>query len=254
MIFAFVGILAILMVWEFLVGGNSRANFLFSKPSSVGLAFGKGIINGPLLSDLASSGKATAISIVLGTSIAIFLVFFSRLWRGFARPTELILGLVATIPILAIAPMFLVWFGTGMTLKTSIATFVVTLISARELFLSSSDADQKWKSFLRLARASRWSSEFKIVVPTAVGALKNRAPEIVNIAFLGVFIGEFIASNEGLGYRVLRAGSLYQAELVLAAALLSVILLGALILISIMYFKAVYWITRSFGISKRLSK
>ena len=138
------------------------------------------------------------------------------------------------IPKVAIAPILLVWFGTGIKSKLAmafvIAFFPVVVDTATGLRSTSPE-------LLELARSlqcSRLQTFFKIQLPSALPSIFSGAKIAVTLSVIGAVIGEFIGSNEGLGNLLLTANSQLNSPLVWAAlvvlSLLGVILYGLVVL------------------------
>jgi NitT/TauT family transport system permease protein len=129
-----------------------------------------------------------------------------------------------SIPKVAIAPILLVWFGTGIQSKLAmafvIAFFPIVVDTATGLRSTSPE-------LLELARSlqsSRLQTFFKIQLPSALPSIFSGAKIAVTLAVIGAVIGEFIGSNEGLGNLLLTANSQLNSPLVWA----SLIVLSAL--------------------------
>ena len=122
-----------------------------------------------------------------------------------------------SIPKVAIAPILLVWFGTGIESKLAmafvIAFFPVVVDTATGLRSTSPE-------LLELARSlqcSRLQTFFKIQLPSALPSIFSGAKIAVTLAVIGAVIGEFIGSNEGLGNLLLTANSQLNSPLVWAS-------------------------------------
>ncbi|MEW6453934.1 MAG: ABC transporter permease [Pseudomonadota bacterium] len=139
-----------------------------------------------------------------------------------------------SIPKIAVAPILLVWFGTGMQSKLAmafvIAFFPVVVDTATGLRATSPE-------LLELARSlqcSRLQTFFKIQLPSALPFIFSGAKIAVTLAVIGAVIGEFIGSNEGLGNLLLTANSQLDTPLVWASlivlSVLGMLLYGAVVL------------------------
>lgn len=139
-----------------------------------------------------------------------------------------------SIPKVAVAPILLVWFGTGLQSKLAmafvIAFFPVVVDTATGLRSTSPE-------LLELARSlqcSRLQTFFKIQLPSALPSIFSGAKIAVTLAVIGAVIGEFIGSNEGLGNLLLTANSQLNTPLVWASlvvlSILGMLLYGAVVL------------------------
>ena len=174
-----------------------------------------------------------ALAMAIGIPIAVTMTY-SRIANQMFYP---LLVASQSIPKVAIAPILLVWFGTGLQSKLAmafvIAFFPVVVDTATGLRSTSPE-------LLELARslqASRLQTFFKIQLPSALPSIFSGAKIAVTLAVIGAVIGEFIGSNEGLGNLLLTANSQLNTPLVWAALIvlsaLGMVLYGIVVLAEI---------------------
>lgn len=221
----FVGLL---LVWQFAADYGLIKEFFFSNPTEVTNALLQGVATGPYLSDVFASAIFTLKGVAYGLLIASPLVAVALRYRLAEEALDTTFAVLIYLPILAIAPLFLVWLGPGQELKIGIATFLASLMAGRALIEINGQVQSRWEQYLSRVSAPYWRSFRIVILPEFVKGLRARVPDLVSVSFLGVFVGEFIAANEGLGYRILRAGKLYQSDQVLALAFLSILVLIAI--------------------------
>ena len=185
---------------------------------------------------LAENGWVTLVEIVLGfaLSVAIGLLFavamhLSTTIRLAAKPLVIV---SQTIPILVLAPIFVIWFGFGIVPKLAIIALVcffpvvVTTLDA----LRSVDPDQL--KLMRTLDATRWQAFRWAEAPAALPAALSGAKIAVAVAVIGAVFAEYAGSSEGLGHLMLQSipqletPRAYAAVVLLAA--FAVLLFGAL--------------------------
>jgi NitT/TauT family transport system permease protein len=173
---------------------------------------------------------AFLLAVVVGIPIAVVMTY-SRIMNQMFYP---LLVASQSIPKIALAPILLVWFGTGIQSKLAmgfvIAFFPIVVDTATGLRATSPE-------LLELARSlqcSRIQTFFKIQLPSALPSIFSGAKIAVTLAVIGAVIGEFIGSNEGLGYLLLTANSQINTPLAWAAlvvlSILGVALYGAVVI------------------------
>ncbi len=120
------------------------------------------------------------------------------------------------IPKIALAPMFIVWLGIGLPSRVTFSVFIsffpILIATATGLRAVSRDT-------IRLCRslgASDWQILFHVRFPTSLPHIFSGMKIAVTLAIIGIVVGEFIASQAGLGYLILFASSRQQADLGLA--------------------------------------
>jgi NitT/TauT family transport system permease protein len=142
------------------------------------------------------------------------------------------------IPKIALAPLFIIWLGTGSESRLAFAFFLsfFPIVIATTAGLISTDA-----ALLRLCRALRaswWQTLSQLRLPYAVPFVFSGLKIGSTMAVIGVIVGEFITGNRGLGYIIMFAASNMESALMLAAivllCLLGTAIYGAVVLLELL--------------------
>ncbi len=155
---------------------------------------------------------AFAISIPIGIVLAAMMVY-SVLVQEALYPNVIFFQL---IPKIALAPLFIVWLGIG---PSSRITFSVFICFFPILIATAAGLRAVETNMLRLCRSlrmSEWQVLMRIRFPTSPPYIFSGMKVSVTLAIIGVVVGEFIASQRGLGYLILFASSRQQTDLALA--------------------------------------
>jgi NitT/TauT family transport system permease protein len=155
---------------------------------------------------------AFLISIPLGIVLAALLVY-STLAQQALYPNIIFFQL---IPKIALAPLFIVWLGIGPSARI---TFSVFICFFPILIATAAGLRAVETNMLRLCRSlrmSEWQILIRVRFPTSAPYVFSGMKVSVTLAIIGVVVGEFIASEQGLGYLILFASSREQTDLALA--------------------------------------
>ncbi|MFM9967693.1 MAG: ABC transporter permease [Burkholderiales bacterium] len=127
--------------------------------------------------------------------------------------------LIATqsIPKVAIAPIVLVWFGTGMESKIAIAFIVAFFPMVVDTATGLRATPEDLLDLARSLKCTRWQIFWKIQLPSALPYVFSGAKVAVTLAVIGAVIGEFVGANSGLGNLVLVANAQVNSALVWAS-------------------------------------
>ena len=160
-----------------------------------------------------------AVAVIVAVPIAAALVSSSLFWRAFYP----ILAALQSIPKNAIAPILILWFGTGQLSKVVIAFlisfFPIVINAVTGMQSTDSDAMAMFKSL----RANRLQILLHLRLPNALPFIFAAAKISVTLALVGAVIGEFVGADSGLGYVILLSSSQLQTDLAFAAiALLAI--------------------------------
>jgi NitT/TauT family transport system permease protein len=235
---------AVGLIWEF---GTRAANIspLVIVPlsavwrvitTSFGILFQQSIPT--VVETLIGFALASVIGIVLGT-----LLLLSRRAHQALYPHILTFQL---IPKVALAPLFIVWFGVGPTSRLSLAVFMAFFPVVISTLTGLVSADRNIVRMAAAQTASPWQIFYSVRIPYALPHIFAGLKVAVTMAMIGVIVGEFITAQAGLGYIIMMASSAADTALVFAAIILlctaGLVLYGAVAL-------AEWLIERRMGIS-----
>jgi len=167
-------------------------------------------------------------SIVFGIPMAM-LIAYSRTVESFIYP---LLVFSQSIPKIAIAPLFVVWFGFGIIPKI-IAAFLLgffPIVVATVMGFKSVEADML--DLARSMQASRWQTFIRISLPHALPSIFSGLKVSVTLAVVGAVVGEFVGSNSGIGYVLQIANGNFDLPLMFAA-LVVLSMIGVILFVAI---------------------
>lgn len=219
--------LSFLIIWE--GAGRLRLidTFFFSSPCMVASCFYKMLLDGSFLSNTGITLAETLISFVLITVISLLcatLLWYSRTLSEILEPYLVVLN---SLPKSALAPLFIVWLGTGtetiIVAGISVAIFG-SIISLYTGFLHTEP--EKLKLIYTLG-GDRFCAFKKVVLPSCIPSILSSMKVNVGLALVGVIIGEFLAARKGLGYLIIYGTQVFQLNMVITSiVILCVIAMG----------------------------
>jgi NitT/TauT family transport system permease protein len=222
--------IGILFVWQG-VSGRLVDNFFISNPLDVGRRLMEWTLNGSIFQHLWATIYATilgfAIGAVIGAVLGIWLgisIFASRLLNPY-------LNALNALPKVALAPLFVLWFGLGIESKIALAASLVLFLVFLNTYAGVRQVDQDLIDGARLMRATRLQVITKVIVPSALSWLFAGLRVSVPYALIGAVLGEMIASNRGLGYLVQFSGAQFDTAGVFAVLIVIALLAMALNLV-----------------------
>ncbi len=191
-----------LLLWEFFVRWRDYPTFILPSPTLIWTKFLAVASDGTL----ARHTSITLIEIFIGLAIGLALALSIGYFLGKNQVAERILSpyIVASqsVPIVAIAPLLIIWFGSGLTSKVlvvALITFFPTLVSTI-VGVRSVNADLA--DLMRSLKASRWQTFRLLELPSALPILFGGLKLSVILAVVGAVVGEFVGSDVGLGFLI----------------------------------------------------
>lgn len=226
-------LVVLLALWELTARVLSIPSYLLPPPSAIASAAGDN------LSDLFLAASVTARAGLYGFLLSALFGTLSAVVLGTSRILERALYpytvFLQTVPIVAIAPLLVLWFGAGIRAVT-VSAFIVSVFPVIAGGLAGMrSVEPPLRDLFRLYGASRLATLTKLELPAAVPSLVTGLRVAAGLAIIGAIVGEFVAgfseTGAGLGililssYRQLRTDLLFAA--VLFASMLGLLLFGA---------------------------
>lgn len=218
---------AILFVWQS-VSGRLVDNFFISNPLEVGRRLVGWTIDGSIFIHLWATIYATLLGFLIGAVIGALLGIWLGISAFASRLLNPYLNALNALPKVALAPLFVLWFGLGIQSKVALAASLVLFLVFLNTFAGVRQVDQDLIDGARLMRASRMQVVAKVILPSALSWLFAGLRVSVPYALIGAVLGEMIASNRGLGYLVQYSGAQFDTAGVFAVLIVIALLAMAL--------------------------
>lgn len=212
-------LIAVLVIWQLIVLAKIYPPFIIPPPLQVvnkgiqvigdgSLFYHAGVTFGNVLAGL-FVGLALAVS--LG-----YLIAKTPLLEDFLSP---IIVAVQSAPVVAYAPLLVIWFGSGPTSKIVTGALIVFFPMLLNTVVGIRNVPQPLRDLMLSMRATRWQTFTKLEVPAAMPVLMSGLKISATLAVIGAVVGEFISANAGLGFLINLARSQYDTPLVIIAVL-----------------------------------
>jgi NitT/TauT family transport system permease protein len=193
--------------------------FFWSRPSSILGTMKIFFTAGNAMTDIAFTFQATLIGFALGTTLGTG-IGLSFWWsRNYAAVAQPYIVCFESIPKLALAPLIILVFGVGLSSKIAIGVALTLVVSALTTYSGVKSVDADLERLMYSLGASRWQVFRKVVVPSVLPWGISVLRVNIGLALTGAIVGEFIASQHGLGRAILYAGQTYEIALVWVAVL-----------------------------------
>lgn len=212
----------LLLIWQCTVVILRLPSYLLPTPLQVlnSLITHRALIMTNLLPTLIETLLGLLFGILFGVSLALSMSLF--------RPVHsLLLPLLLVsqaLPIFAIAPLLVIWFGYGVTAKIATTTLMLFFPIANNFLEGLKKTSQHYLDSAQLMGANRWRMLYHIRIPAALPQLASGIRLATAMAPLGAVIGEWVGSNQGLGFLLLSSNAQMQIDLMFATLWILILL------------------------------
>jgi NitT/TauT family transport system permease protein len=238
-----------LLVLAVLLGGTElgiRFGFLsrlfFSSPTEVASALQTQYELGTLMPNIGITVFETMLGLIAGSLAGIAVGLVLPQMRTVSRVLEPFLMVLNGIPVIVIAPLFILWLGLGLASKIGISVYIVFFAMFIPVYTASLRLERALIDSLWVMGANRWQIFWKVVVPSSLPSVYTGLKIGSGLALIGAVIGEFVASRSGLGHMILYAsGTLDTPTLYLGIIILAVFAAALSFAVDALGFVLVRW-------------
>lgn len=207
-----------LAVWELMVWLTGVKPFILPAPSQIGREFiaAPGYFLGHAAYTTGTTLFGFTLAVIGGVGGAIGIVY--------SKVLNLLLSslLVAlnSVPKVALAPLFVIWMGTGVEPKIAIVVMIAIFPIVIDTVMGLKSVDPEMLNLAKSCRASAFKTLWKIRFPNALPSIFSGMKVGISFALVGAIVGEFVAGSSGLGYVILIAQGNFDTPRVFVALVL----------------------------------
>ena len=217
-------LLLFLCLWQLVVTLGSYPTFILPPPALVFRKFMVALTDGTLLHHAWATLREVFLGLALGLTVATFLGYvFAK-----SKPLERLLSpyIVASqsIPIVALAPLLVIWFGFGLLSKVIVCALIVFFPVLINTIVGLRSVDQNLVDLMRSYGATRTQMFTMLELPAALPVLLGGLKIGVTLSVIGAVVGEFVAADEGLGFLVNLSRGLFDTPMMFVALFTLVII------------------------------
>ena len=219
-----VGILVFLLLWGYVSRLTGLPDFILPLPGSVIERFGTALKEGLLLSNAGITSFESLAGFFFGAGAAFLVGYALAKFGTLERLLSPYIVALQAIPIVALAPLLIIWFGFGIRTKVLIAALVAFFPVLISTIVGIRSADSEIMELLTSLNAGPLKTFFKLELPSALPMLFGGLKVGITFSVIGAVVGEFLGSSVGLGALL----NMSRASFDTALVFVSIILLGSI--------------------------
>ena len=232
-----VSLAAGVLLWAAVAGASGLPAFILPPPDLVWARFLRALADGSLARHLWVTLQEVLLGLLLGVAAASVLGYLLAKSRRLERALAPYVVASQSVPIVAIAPLLVIWFGPGLLSKVLICALIVFFPVLINTVVGLQSVPENLRELLRSLRASRWQTfrllELPASMPVFLGGLRIGA----TLSVIGAVVGEFVGADRGLGFLINVGRGEYDTALVFVAVF-------TLIALALTLYGLVVWLER----------
>lgn len=193
---------------------------LFSSPSKVIMLLIRRFSEGTMLAHVQVTLFETIIGFIIGTLLGI--IFASLLWfsERFSKIMDPYLVILNAMPKVALGPIIIVALGPGYLSIITMGAIISVIITTIVVYSAFTEVDSNYEKVLKSFGASRLQCFSEAIFPATLPVMVSTLKVNVGLSWVGVIVGEFLVSKQGLGYLIVYGFQVFDFTLVLSSLIL----------------------------------
>lgn len=208
-----------ILLWELVIWLGDYPAFILPSVTDVLLTLWRTLVDGSLWRHAQATLFAVFIGLALGVSGATLLGYTLAKNRMLERLLAPYIVASQSVPVIAIAPLLIIWFGSGRLSKVLICALIVFFPVLVNTVVGIRAVDEDLRDLMRSLKASRWQMFTLLEIPAALPVLLGGLKVSVTLSVIGAVVGEFVGADQGLGFLINQARGLFNTPLVFVAIL-----------------------------------
>jgi NitT/TauT family transport system permease protein len=234
-LFLIISLGAMLSIWQVIVLLGDLPSFMLPSPGDVFKRFLTTLNDGSLWFHLGTTLFEVLMGLALGVITATILGYLVAKSRWIERLLSPYIVASQSVPMVAIAPLLVIWFGPGLLSKILIAALIVFFPVLVNTVVGVRAVPEDLRSLMRSLQASRWQTLRLLEIPAALPVFFGGLRVGATLAVIGAVVGEFVGADRGLGFLINVGRGLYDTALVFVAMFvliaLALVLYGSVVLL-----------------------
>jgi NitT/TauT family transport system permease protein len=220
-------LVAVLALWQ-LAAGRWVDPLFISRPSDIWAQLRDWLADGTLGTNTVLTVEEIALGFALGAAAGLIGGFLLAILKVLGDILDPYMIALYSIPKVALAPLFIIWFGIDVQMKVLLSAATVFFLVYLNTAAGVRSVDRGLIDAVRLMGGTRRQVVFKVLVPGAMPGVITGLRIGVPYALIGAVVGELVASNKGLGYLMLDSASQFNTAGVFAALAVITVIAGIL--------------------------
>ena len=214
----------LIIIWEILSRKKIIDPFLFSSPSKICNTIIDLYYSNNLFTHVFTTLKEIIISFILGNIIGFVISSILYLYKTLAKILDPYLTILNSLPKVALGPLIIIIFGANIKSIIIMALLISSIVSILNIHTYFKNTDENRIKLLKSMGANKFQILTKVVIPSNYSQIVDSFKVNISMCFVGVIMGEFLVSKEGIGYLINYGSQVFNMNLVMSGIIILIIL------------------------------
>ncbi len=213
-------LLSFIALWELASAFSIIDPFFFSSPSRIIMLFIDMCKNFEIFIHTGITLYETILSFLIVNVLSIFVSVIMLSFDRFSKIVEPYLVILNSLPKSALAPLIIVWLGTGSRTIIVAGISVALFGSIINLYTGFIQVDGEKRKLITTLGGSKKDQLTKVIIPASVPIILSNMKVNIGLSLVGVIIGEFLAARQGLGYLIIYSSQVFQLDMLIMSIII----------------------------------
>ena len=217
-------ILIFLLLWEFLTAKKIINPFIFSSPSKVYATLKELFISNEIYKHLSTTIYEVILSFSLGISLGFLCAIILYEFPTLAHIIEPFLTMLNSLPKVALGPMIIILIGANTKAIITMALLINLILSIQNIYNGFLGTDKNKIKLMKSLKANKYQILTILVIKESLRTIISSLKINISMTLIGVIMGEFLVSKQGIGYLIIYGSQIFNLDLVITGIFILVIL------------------------------
>lgn len=236
-IFRVAVLVSFIAIWELASAFSIIDPFFFSSPSRIILLFVDMCKNFEIFIHTGITLYETILSFFIVNILSILVSVIMLSFERFSKVVEPYLVILNSLPKSALAPLIIVWLGTGSKTIIVAGISVALFGSIINLYTGFMQVDEEKRKLITTLGGTKKDQLTKVIIPASIPIILSNMKVNIGLSLVGVIIGEFLAARQGLGYLIIYSSQVFQLDMLIMSIII-------LCLIALLLYQSIDWLER----------
>lgn len=230
-------LVSFIVIWELASALSIIDPFFFSSPSRIILLFIDMCKNFEIFIHTGITLYETILSFVIVNILSILISVIMLSFERFSKVVEPYLVILNSLPKSALAPLIIVWLGTGSKTIIVAGISVALFGSIINLYTGFMQVDDEKRKLITTLGGTKKDQLTKVIIPASIPIILSNMKVNIGLSLVGVIIGEFLAARQGLGYLIIYSSQVFQLDMLIMSIII-------LCLIALLLYQSIDWMEK----------
>ncbi|MBQ8902131.1 MAG: ABC transporter permease [Bacilli bacterium] len=217
-------IILFLLLWEFLVNLEIISAFIYSSPSRIINTIIELISNNIFFIHIYTTLKEVIISFILGISLGFIIATILYEFKLLAKIIDPFLTMLNSLPKVALGPLIIIIFGANTKSIIIMALLINLIVSIITIYNGFQNTDEYRLKLFKTMKATKIQTLLYLVIPSSYQTIISSFKLCIAQTLIGVIMGEFLVSKQGIGYLIVYGKQVFNLNLVMTGIILLAII------------------------------